>query len=188
MRFLTLFWDHGIHGIVSVEITNHGLQKKRIPRHSQYRIHESRLSFFCIPGSRARFLPNPGSRRTPSRPCFIAVGIFWRKPPRCEISYNYNRAVCSLFASLLPTSKLASLAVMKTDFTFCFAFCLFFFFKERMTLLYSLYDALSQLSISPGVFHDVLFCEVIQAGVCRLLSIYCSRHGQFIKEVISPIE
>ena len=60
-----------------------------------------------------------------------------------------------------------------------------------MTLLYfqmiKVYT-LSQLSISPGVFHNVLFCEVIEAGVCRLLSIYCSRHGQFIEEVISPIE
>ena len=36
----------GIHGIMSVEITNHGLQKKKIPRHSQYSIHESRLGFF----------------------------------------------------------------------------------------------------------------------------------------------
>ena len=49
VRFLTLFWDYGIHGIMSEEITNHGLQKKKIPRHSQYRIHESRLGFFCIP-------------------------------------------------------------------------------------------------------------------------------------------
>ena len=33
----------------------------------------------------------------------------------------------------------------------------------------SLYNALSQLSISPGVFHDVFYCEPIEAGVCRLL-------------------
>ena len=54
--------------MLSVEITNHGLQIKKIPRLSRYKIHESRLNFFCIPESRAQFLPNPGSRRTPSRP------------------------------------------------------------------------------------------------------------------------
>ena len=48
---------------MSVEITNHGPQKKKVPRHGQYSIHESRLGFFCIPESRARFLPNPGSRK-----------------------------------------------------------------------------------------------------------------------------
>ena len=76
-------------------------------------------------------------------------------------------------------------------FLFCFVFLFLFQGTDDITLFpndKSLYDALSQLSISPGVFHDVLFCEVIEAGVCCLLSIYCSRHGQFIKEVISPIK
>ena len=51
--------DHGIHGIMSVEITNHGLQKKKIPRHSQYRIHESRLGFSVFPNHALDFCRIP---------------------------------------------------------------------------------------------------------------------------------
>ena len=45
------------------------------------------------------------------------------------------RAVCSLFASLLRTSKLASLAVMKTDFTFCPPFNRFWSLFNCFTLV-----------------------------------------------------
>ena len=45
------------------------------------------------------------------------------------------RAVCSLFASLLRTSKLASLAVMKTDFTFCPQFNRFWSLFNCFTLV-----------------------------------------------------
>ena len=88
----------GIHGILSVEITNHGLQIKKIPRHSRYRIHESRLDFFCIPESRAQFLPNPGSRRTPSRPCYYwanlrAVTWLFMRPCYNDVT-GLSQAVC----------------------------------------------------------------------------------------------
>ena len=45
------------------------------------------------------------------------------------------RAVCSLFASLLRTSKLASLAVMKTDFIFCPQFNRFWSLFNCFTLV-----------------------------------------------------
>ena len=103
VRFLTLFWDHGIHRIVSVEITNHGLQKKKIPCHSQYRIHESRLGFFCIPESRTWFLPNPRSRRTPSRPWWL-TGQLWSVHPSVSLSW-------SIFPSDSVVSQLIHLSI-----------------------------------------------------------------------------
>ena len=60
------------HGILSVEITNHGSQIKQIPRHSLCSIPESRLDLFCIP-NHALFLAKSRITQDPLQTLFNAL-------------------------------------------------------------------------------------------------------------------